>query len=51
MGSQSVLNADPILPLIALRGRQSQNKCHEAYQLLASISEWFTEGFDNKDLK
>ena len=30
---------------------QSQGKCKEAYELLAPIYGWFTEGFDTKDLK
>ena len=29
----------------------SQGKCREAYELLAPIYNWFTEGFDTKDLK
>ena len=30
---------------------QSQNKRQEAYDLLAPIYEWFTEGFDTADLQ
>ena len=30
---------------------QGQGKPTEAYALLASIYDWFTEGFDTKDLK
>ena len=30
---------------------QSQNKRQEAYDLLAPVSNWFTEGFDTADLK
>ena len=30
---------------------QSQGKRQEAYELLASVYEWFTEGFDTADLK
>jgi hypothetical protein len=30
---------------------QSQDKCREAYELLAPVYNWFTEGFDTKDLK
>ena len=30
---------------------QSQNKHHEAQQMLAEIYNWFTEGFDTVDLK
>ena len=30
---------------------QSQGKRKEAYDLLAPIYDWFTEGFDTKDLK
>jgi predicted ATPase/class 3 adenylate cyclase len=30
---------------------QQQGKREEAYQLLAEISNWFTEGFDTKDLQ
>ncbi len=30
---------------------QSQNKRHDAYDLLAPVYEWFTEGFDTADLK
>ncbi len=30
---------------------QSQDKCQEAYDLLAPIYEWFTEGFDTADLQ
>jgi predicted ATPase len=30
---------------------QSQGKCKEAHDLLWSIYNWFTEGFDTKDLK
>ncbi|HKQ24697.1 MAG TPA: AAA family ATPase [Burkholderiales bacterium] len=33
------------------RLRQSQGKRKEAYDLLAPIYNWFTEGFDTKDLK
>ena len=29
---------------------QSQGKHQEAYELLASVYGWFTEGFDTKDL-
>jgi class 3 adenylate cyclase len=29
---------------------QSQGKCREAYDLLAPVYGWFTEGFDTKDL-
>jgi tetratricopeptide (TPR) repeat protein len=29
---------------------QSQGKRHEAYELLAPVYDWFTEGFDSKDL-
>jgi tetratricopeptide (TPR) repeat protein len=29
---------------------QSQDKCREAYALLAPVYDWFTEGFDTKDL-
>ena len=29
---------------------QSQGKRQEAYELLASVYGWFTEGFDTKDL-
>jgi predicted ATPase len=29
---------------------QSQGKRQEAYELLASVYDWFTEGFDTKDL-
>ena len=29
---------------------QSQGKCQEAYDLLAPVYGWFTEGFDTKDL-
>jgi predicted ATPase len=29
---------------------QSQGKRHEAYDLLAPVYEWFTEGFDTADL-
>jgi predicted ATPase len=28
-----------------------QGKCHEAHTLLAEIYNWFTEGFDTKDLQ
>ncbi len=30
---------------------ESQGKRREAYELLAPIYDWFTEGFDTKDLK
>ncbi len=30
---------------------QSQNKRQDAYDLLAPVYEWFTEGFDTADLK
>ncbi|MFN0315300.1 MAG: AAA family ATPase [Burkholderiales bacterium] len=30
---------------------QSQDKCREAYDLLAPVYNWFTEGFDTKKLK
>ncbi len=30
---------------------QSQGKRKEAYDLLAPVYNWFTEGFDTKDLK
>jgi predicted ATPase len=30
---------------------QQQGKCREAYELLAPIYNWFTEGFDTKDLQ
>jgi len=30
---------------------QAQGKREEAYELLAPIYDWFTEGFDTKDLK
>jgi tetratricopeptide (TPR) repeat protein len=30
---------------------QSQDKRHEAYELLAPVYGWFTEGFDTKDLQ
>ncbi len=30
---------------------QSQDKRREAYDLLAPVYEWFTEGFDTADLK
>ena len=30
---------------------QSQGKRHEAYELLAPVYGWFTEGFDTKDLQ
>jgi hypothetical protein len=29
---------------------QQQGKHHEAYNLLASVYNWFTEGFDTADL-
>ena len=29
---------------------QNQGKCKEAYGLLAPVYDWFTEGFDTKDL-
>src|ERR1700759_4467753 len=29
---------------------QSQGRRHEAYELLAPVYDWFTEGFDTKDL-
>ncbi len=30
---------------------QSQGKCQDAYDLLAPVYEWFTEGFDTADLQ
>ncbi len=30
---------------------QSQGKCQDAYDLLAPVYGWFTEGFDTADLK
>jgi predicted ATPase len=30
---------------------QSQGKRQEAYELLAPVYDWFTEGFDTKDLQ
>jgi class 3 adenylate cyclase/predicted ATPase len=30
---------------------QSQGKCQDAYDLLAPVYDWFTEGFDTADLK
>ncbi|PON14126.1 hypothetical protein C2W62_30760 [Candidatus Entotheonella serta] len=33
------------------RLRQSQGKCQEAYNLLAPVYSWFTEGFDTADLQ
>jgi len=30
---------------------QQQGKCKEAHELLAPVYNWFTEGFDTKDLK
>jgi predicted ATPase len=30
---------------------QSQGKQHEAHQMLSEIYNWFTEGFDTKDLQ
>jgi predicted ATPase len=30
---------------------QRQGKQHEAHQLLSEIYNWFTEGFDTKDLQ
>ena len=30
---------------------QSQGKRQDAYQLLAPVYDWFTEGFDTKDLQ
>ncbi len=30
---------------------QSQDKRQDAYDLLAPVYEWFTEGFDTADLK
>ena len=30
---------------------QSQDKCQEAYELLAPVYNWFTEGFDTADLQ
>jgi predicted ATPase len=30
---------------------QSQGRRHEAYELLAPVYDWFTEGFDTKDLQ
>ncbi len=33
------------------RLRQSQDKRQEAYDLLAPVYNWFTEGFDTADLK
>ena len=29
---------------------QQQGKCHDAYDLLAPVYNWFTEGFDTADL-
>ncbi len=34
-----------------LRLWQSQDKRQDAYELLAPVYEWFTEGFDTADLK
>ena len=31
--------------------RQSQGKRQAAYELLAPVYDWFTEGFDTKDLQ
>jgi predicted ATPase len=33
------------------RLRQQQNKQGEAYELLAPVYSWFTEGFDTADLQ
>ena len=30
---------------------QQQGKKHEAHQMLSEIYDWFTEGFDTKDLQ
>jgi len=30
---------------------QQQNKQREAHQMLSEIYDWFTEGFDTKDLQ
>ena len=30
---------------------RSQGKCQDAYELLAPVCGWFTEGFDTKDLR
>ena len=30
---------------------ESQGKPHEAYDLLAPVYNWFTEGFDTRDLR
>ena len=30
---------------------QQQGKHHEAHQMLSEIYNWFTEGFDTKDLQ
>ena len=30
---------------------QSQNRCQDAYDLLAPVYGWFTEGFDTPDLR
>jgi hypothetical protein len=30
---------------------QQQGKQHEAHQMLSEIYNWFTEGFDTKDLQ
>ena len=30
---------------------QQQGKCQEAWQLLAEVYSWFTEGFDTADLQ
>jgi predicted ATPase len=30
---------------------QRQDKCQDAYELLAPVYEWFTEGFDTADLQ
>ncbi len=30
---------------------QQQSKQHEAYMMLSEIYNWFTEGFDTKDLQ
>ena len=32
-------------------GIEGQGKRQEAYELLAPVYNWFTEGFDTKDLK
>jgi predicted ATPase len=33
------------------RLRQQQGKQHEAHDMLAAVYNWFTEGFDTKDLQ